>query len=169
MNRRLYLEIGIMRRLLPTPLFAFAFFVFAHTPVAFAQVTDGTNIGNLDQDRARTKEIRDARQVIDDYPAETWRTAAYLLVELTPNEDGSATLTIAEKDRLKLLGIKKAEPQTATSWLVADPERIKLQVNYYQTKQEVACSVPKKLRGKPLALGIFKVYESQVECFVRAK
>ncbi|MDX1996401.1 MAG: hypothetical protein SF066_01675 [Thermoanaerobaculia bacterium] len=154
-----------MHRLLPA-LFL-ACFALVLAPGAFAQVTDGTNIGNLDQDRARTKEIRDARQVIDDYPAENWRTAAYLLIELTPNEDGSATLTIAEKDRLKLLGIKKAEPQTATSWLVADPDRIKLQVNYYQTKQEVACSVPKKLRGQAVTLGIFKVYESQVECFVR--
>jgi hypothetical protein len=155
-----------MRRLLPTSLLAS--FFFALSSAAVAQVTDGTNIGNLDQDRARTKEIRDARQTIDDYPAENWRTAAYLLVELTPNEDGSATLTIAEKDRPKLLGIKKAEPQGATNWLVTDPNRIKLQVNFYQSKQEVACSVPKRLRGKPLTLGIFKIYETQVECFVRA-
>jgi hypothetical protein len=70
MNRRLYLEIGIMCRLLPT-LFLSCFSLFV-APIAFAQVTDGTNIGNLDQDRARTKEIRDARQAIDDYPAENY-------------------------------------------------------------------------------------------------
>jgi hypothetical protein len=48
---------------------------------AFAQITNGTDITNNDEARARTKEIRDARQVIDDLPAENWRTAAYLLVE----------------------------------------------------------------------------------------
>jgi hypothetical protein len=154
MNSRLSLETGMTRRVLPA-LFL-ACFAFVLAPVAFAQVTDGTNLGNLDQDRARTKEIRDACQVIDDYPAENWRTAAYLLVEMTPNEDGSALLSIADKDRLKLLGIKKAEPQTATSWLVADPGRIKVQVNYYQTKQEWAGTDARDLAGLRVASGVFR-------------
>jgi|CXWL01.1.fsa_nt_gi hypothetical protein len=153
-----------MRRLV---LAFLALVLFAVTP-AHPQVTNGTNIGNLDQDRARTKKIRDARQVIDDYPEERWRVAGYLLLELTPNEDGSATLEIAERDRPKLLGIKKAEPQSETRFLVADPSRIKLKINYYQAKQDVACSLPKKLRGQLVTLGIFQVYEGQVECFVRA-
>lgn len=136
---------------------------------AQAQVTDSATAGANDEARKRTKEIRDARHVVDDYPAENWRNAAYLIVDLTPSESGSATLEIAEKDRLKLLSVKKAESQSATQWLVADPDRIKLEVNYFQARQEVACSVAKKLRGKPVTLGIFNVYEGQVECFVRER
>jgi|CXWL01.1.fsa_nt_gi hypothetical protein len=137
--------------------------------VAQAQVTDGTNIGANDESRKRTKEIRDARQLIDDYPAEKWQSAAYLLVDLTLDENGATIVSIAEKDRLKLLSVKKAEPQSATHWLVADPNRVKLEVNYYQARQDVACSVPKKLRGKAVTLGIFPVYESQIECFIRER
>lgn len=86
--------------------------------VAFAQVTDLSSIGANDEARTRTKEIRDVRQTIDDYPDASFRNSAYLLLELTSNEDGAATLTIEDKDRLKLTGVKKAQPQSATSWLV---------------------------------------------------
>lgn len=136
---------------------------------AQAQVTDMSNVGANDESRKRTKEIRDARQMIDDYPAEKWQTAAYLVIELDPEQSGAATVKIAEKDRLKLLGVKEAEPQSATHWLVAEPNRIKFEVNYYQARQVVACSVAKKLRGKPVSLGIFNVYEGQIECFVRER
>jgi hypothetical protein len=155
-------------RTLRTAFLALSLSLLTAPSLAFAQVTDLSNVGANDEARSRTKEIRDVRQTIDDYPDTSFHNAAYLLLELTPNEDGSATLTIEDKDRLKLTGVKKSEPQSATSWLVTDPDRLKLEVNYYQIIQAVACSIPKKLRGKPLSLGIFKVYESQVECFVRA-
>lgn len=135
--------------------------------VARAQVTGMITASGNDEARRRTKEIRDTRQTIDDFSSETFKNSAYLLVNLDPSENGAATLRIADKDRPKLLEVKKAEPQSETRWLVAEPDRIKLQVNFYQTRQEVACSVPKKLKGKKVLLGIFKVYENQVECFIR--
>lgn len=136
---------------------------------AQAQVTDMSNVGANDESRMRTKQIRDTRQVIDDYPSEQWTNAAYLLVELTPRADGGAILDIAEKDRPKLLGVKKSESQSPIRWLVTEADRIKIEVNYYRAKQEVACSIAKKLRGKPVTLGIFNVYEGQVECFARER
>jgi hypothetical protein len=135
--------------------------------LAQAQVTDGSDISGLDESRRRTKEIRDARQTIDDYPLDNWRAAAYLVVDLKPTESDRATLSIAAKDRQKLLGVEDSEPQSDTTWLALEPQRVKLKVSYYRSEQKVPCAVPRKLRGKNLLLGVFQVYENQVECFVR--
>lgn len=135
--------------------------------IAQAQVTDGSDVGGLDESRRRTKEIRDVRQTIDDYPMENWRAAAYLVVDLKPAEASRAILTIAEKDRQKLSGVEDAEQQSETTWLVLEPQRVKLRVSYFRSEQKVSCPVPRKLRGKDLVLGVFQVYENQVECFVR--
>lgn len=135
--------------------------------LAQAQVTDGSDIGALDESRRRTKEIRDVRQTIDDYPMDDWRAAAYLLLDLKPADSDHATLTISEKDRQKLTNVDDSEKQSETTWLVLEPQRVKLRVSYYRAEQKVNCAVPKKLRGKALTLGVFQVYENQVECFVR--
>ncbi|MDX1996990.1 MAG: hypothetical protein SF066_04665 [Thermoanaerobaculia bacterium] len=135
--------------------------------LAQAQVTDGSDIGALDESRRRTKEIRDVRQTIDDYPMDDWRAAAYLLLDLKPSDADHATLTISEKDRQKLTNVEDSEKESETTWLVPEPQRVKLRVSYYRAEQKVNCAVPKKLRGKALTLGVFQVYENQVECFVR--
>jgi hypothetical protein len=135
--------------------------------LAQAQVTDGSDIGALDESRRRTKEIRDVRQTIDDYPMDDWRAAAYLLLDLKPGNADHATLSISERDSQKLANVEDSEKQSETSWLVLEPQRVKLRVSYYRAEQKVSCSVPKKLRGKALTLGVFQVYENQVECFVR--
>lgn len=158
-------KIRILRRSLKVVL-ALGLFTFAVSNVP-AQVTDFSNVTGNDEARRRTKQIRDARQSIDDYPAERWRSAAYLLVELTPREDGSTSVEIAERDRLKLPGVKKGDPVSTSVWIVPDGRRVFLRVNYLGVMQEVACSVPKKLRDRAVTLGVFPVYESQVECFVR--
>lgn len=157
-------------------LFTALAMLFMLSGPASGQITDGSSIGELDYSRQRTKHFRDARQTIDDLGMEDWRRTAYLLLEMAPLGDDRAALVVAERDRLKLLGVEEAEPRRAADerlpgqWFVeAGTTRVKIEVNYYQVKQRVSCSVPKRLRGRPILLGIFAVYESQVECFVRAQ
>jgi|CXWL01.1.fsa_nt_gi hypothetical protein len=157
-----------LRRLRILPFFLLSLLLPCFTGRVAAQGAAGAGLETEETAPVRGQKVIDLRQWIDGLELANWRQVADLLVELTPNEDGSASLEVAEVPRPRLLNVPNASGSPPTAWRLPDGSRLIFFVDYYGRVQEVACAVPETLRHRPVHLGIFRVFEDEVECFVRA-